>query len=177
MDFMKMLEEWRRVMARSVLVFHHVCAVMGLLLLLSVAAFPYFGDTTPDAAILTTAILTGLLCLVGSCALGGGVRYAVYGDFKLLPNLRFRDYFSGDDGEEGERKAYVAPPLPVRNQRSSDDDLVDRVGADPPRLGPVRHDIAGLVQFGLRWFGVFVTPRPDGEAPRVVVGGKVEVHQ
>ena len=58
-----------------------------------------------------------------------------------------------------------------------DDDLVDRVGADPPRLGPVRHDIAGLVQFGLRWFGVFVTPRPDGEAPRVVVGRKVEVHQ
>ena len=58
-----------------------------------------------------------------------------------------------------------------------DDDLVDRVGADPPRLGPVRHDIAGLVQFGLCRFGVGLAPRSDGDAPRVSVGGKVEVHQ
>lgn len=127
MDLIKMLEEWRRVVARSVLVFHHVCAVMGLLLLLGVAAFPYFGDTVPDAALVSTAIVTGLLCLVGSCALGGSVRYAVYGDFKLFPSLRFRDYFSGDD-DGGDGKAHVAPPLPLRKQRGSDDDLVDRVG-------------------------------------------------
>ncbi len=106
MDFMKMFEEWRRVVARSVLVFHHVCGVIGLLLLLSVSAFPYFGDTAPDATVLNAAIVTGLLCLVGLCALGGGVRYAVYGDFKLLPSLRFRDYFLGND-DGGEGKAYV----------------------------------------------------------------------
>ena len=127
MDFMKMFEEWRRVVARSVLVFHHVCGVIGLLLLLSVSAFPYFGDTAPDATVLNAAIVTGLLCLVGLCALGGGVRYAVYGDFKLLPSLRFRDYFLGND-DGGEGKAYIAPSLPLRNQRGSDDDLVDRVG-------------------------------------------------
>ena len=127
MDFLKMFEEWRRVVARSVLVSHHVCAVVGLLLLLSVTAYPYFGGTAPDAAVLTAAIVTGLLCFVGLCALGGGVRYAVYGDFKLLPSLRFREYFSGND-DGGEGKAHIAPSLPLRNQRGSDDDLLDRVG-------------------------------------------------
>lgn len=122
-----MLDEWRRVVARSVLVFHHVCALGGMLLLLSAVAFPYIGDVGPSPALLSTAVVTGLLALVGSCALGGAGRYVVYGEFKWLPSLRFRDYFSGEeDGAGG--TAYVAPSLPYRNQRGSDDDLVDRVG-------------------------------------------------
>ena len=128
MDFTKMFEDWRRVVARSVLVFHHVCAAMGLLLLLGVISVPYLGDTSASAVALAAAILTGLLGFLASSALGGGVRYAVYGDFKLLPSRSFRDYFSGDD-DGGEGTPHVAPPLPARTQRGSDDDLVDRVGA------------------------------------------------
>ncbi|MEM7078345.1 MAG: phytanoyl-CoA dioxygenase family protein [Pseudomonadota bacterium] len=126
MDFAKMLEDWRRIVARSVLVCHHVCAVVGVLLLLSITAFPYLDNAAPDAAMLSTALVTGILCLIGSCAFGGGIRYAVYGDFKLFPGRSFRAYFSGDDdGEEG--KAYIPAALPPREQRCDDDELVDRV--------------------------------------------------
>ncbi len=127
MDFMKMIEDWQRVVARSVLVFHHVCAVTGVFTLLGVTAAPYIWDPSPGGTALASAFATGLLCLLALCALGGGVRYAVYGDFKLLPTRKFRDYFSGED-DGGETTAHIAPPLPARTHRGSDDDLVDRVG-------------------------------------------------
>ena len=124
MDFTQMFEDWRRIVARSVLVFHIVCAAMGLIVLLGVISIPFMGDPSPGGAALASAAVAGLLCGLASCALGGGVRYAVYGDFRLLPSRSFRDYFSGDD--DGEEAAHVAPPLPARTQRGSDDDLVDR---------------------------------------------------
>ena len=120
-----MFEDWRRIVARSVLVFHLVCAAMGLFALLGVISMPFMGDPSPGGAALATAAVTGLICLLALCALGGGVRYAVYGDFKLLPSRSFRDYFSGDD-DGGEAAAHVSPPLPARTQRGPDDDLVDR---------------------------------------------------
>lgn len=127
MDFMKMLENWRLIMARSVFVFHIVCATSGLIIMLSVISVPYLSDQSPGSVELATAAVTGLLCLLAFFALGGGLRYAVYGDFKLLPSRSFRDYFSSDDyGDES--SAYVAPPLPERTQRGADDDLVDRSG-------------------------------------------------
>ena len=100
MDFMKMLEEWRRIVARSVLAFHVMCFVLGVVTLLAVISLPYMSDTAPDGTALASATVTGLLCLLGICALGGGLRYAVYGDFKLMPNRTFRAYFSGDDDSE-----------------------------------------------------------------------------
>ena len=127
MDFMKMIADWRRVVARSVLVFHVVCAAMGLATLLSVISVPYILEPAPSGAALATAAFTGLLCLVAFCALGGSVRYAVYGDFRLLPSRSFRAYFSGDD-DGTESSAYVPPPLPKRTQRASDDDLIDQAG-------------------------------------------------
>ena len=127
MDFMKMIADWRRVVARSVLVFHVVCAAMGLATLLSVTSVPYILEPAPSGAALATAAFTGLLCLVAFCALGGSVRYAVYGDFRLLPSRSFRAYFSGDD-DGTESSAYVPPPLPKRTQRASDDDLIDQAG-------------------------------------------------
>ena len=127
MDFMKMIADWGRVVARSVLVFHVVCAAMGLATLLSVISVPYILEPAPSGAALATAAFTGLLCLVAFCALGGSVRYAVYGDFRLLPSRSFRAYFSGDD-DGTESSAYVPPPLPKRTQRASDDDLIDQAG-------------------------------------------------
>ena len=127
MDFLKMLENWRRIMARSVFVFHIVCAVLGLVVMLSVISVPYLWDQSPGSVELITAAVTGLLCLLASFGLGGAVRYAVYGDFKLLPSRSFRDYFSSDDHGD-ESSAYIAPPLPERSQRGPDDDLVDRSG-------------------------------------------------
>lgn len=133
MDFIKMIEEWRRIVARSVLAVHVTCFVLGVVTLLGVISLPYMSDTAPDGTVLASAIVTGLLCLLGLCALGGGLRYAVYGDFKLMPNLTFRAYFSGDD--DSESTAYVAPALPERTQRARDDDLIDQAGekllADP----------------------------------------------
>ncbi len=120
-----MFEDWRRVVARSVLVFHLVCAAVGVLALLGVISTPFMGDPSPGGAALATAAVAGLLCMLGSCALGGGVRYAVYGDFRLLPSRSFRDYYAGDD-DGGEGTARVSPPLPARTQRGPDDDLVDR---------------------------------------------------
>lgn len=134
MDFMKMIEDWRRVVARSVLVFHIMCAATGLATLLGVISAPYMLEPAPSGATLATAAFTGLLCLVALCALGGSARYAVYGDFRLFPSRSFRAYFSGDD-DGTESSAYVAPPLPERTQRASDDDLIDLAGekllADP----------------------------------------------
>ena len=127
MDFMKMIADWGRVVARSVLVFHVVCAATGLATLLGVISVPYMLEPAPSGAALATAAFTGLLCLAALCALGGSVRYAVYGDFRLLPSRSFRAYFSGND-DGGEGKAHIAPSLPLRNQRGSDDDLVDRTG-------------------------------------------------
>ncbi|NNL84428.1 MAG: hypothetical protein HKP27_02190 [Myxococcales bacterium] len=125
MDFMKMLADWRRVLARSVLAFHVACAAVGLLVLLGVISIPFMTDTAPGGAALATAAFTGLLCLLASCAFGGGVRYAVYGDFRLLPSRRFRDYFSGDD-DGAESSAYVPVSLPERTQRASDDEMIDQ---------------------------------------------------
>ena len=104
MDFMKMIADWGRVVARSVLVFHVVCAATGLATLLGVISVPYMLEPAPSAAALAAAAFTGLLCLVALCALGGSVRYAVYGDFRLLPSRSFRAYFSGDD-DGGEASA------------------------------------------------------------------------
>ena len=36
MDFMKMLEDWRRILGRSVFVFHIMSVVMGVVVLVSV---------------------------------------------------------------------------------------------------------------------------------------------
>ena len=127
MDFMKMIADWGRVVARSVLVFHWICAAMGLATLLGVISVPYLSDTAPNGAALATAAVTGLLCLVAFCALGGSGRYAVYGDFRLLPSRSFRAYFSGDD-DGTESSAYVPPPLPERTQRASDDDMIEQAG-------------------------------------------------
>ena len=85
MDFLKMIADWGHVVARSVLVFHVVCAATGLATLLGVISVPYMLEPAPSGAALATAAFTGLLCLVALCALGGSVRYAVYGDFRLLP--------------------------------------------------------------------------------------------
>ena len=125
MDFMKMIADWRRIAARSVLAFHVMCFALGLVILLGVISVPYLSDTAPTAAALSGALVTGVLCLLGLCALGGGVRYAFYGDFKLLPSRSFRAYFSGDD-DGAESSAYVPPPLPERTQRASDDDQIDQ---------------------------------------------------
>ena len=59
----------------------------------------------------------------------------------------------------------------------TDDDLMNRVGADPPRCWPMWSDVTRLVQFGLSGVGVGLTPRPNIETARVIVTGKVEVHQ
>ena len=123
MDFMKMMENWRHIMARSVLAFHFLSVGMGVVLLLSVSSVPYMLESSPGSAELVSAFIGGVLCMLASCAVGGGLRYAVYGNFKLLPSRSFRRYFSG---EEGEGQAYVSPSLPARAQRGADDDLVDR---------------------------------------------------
>ena len=126
MDFMKMLEDWRRILGRSVFVFHIMSVVMGVVVLFSVMSLPYLNGGSPSDAELSYAFLGGLLCFFASCAFGGGVRYAFYGDFKLMPGRSFRHYFSGDD--EGEHSAYIAQALPPRSQRGHDDDLIDGVG-------------------------------------------------
>ena len=126
MDFMKMLEDWRRILGRSVFVFHIMRVAMGLVVLLSVMSLPYLNGSSPENAELGYAFVGGLLGFFASCAFGGGVRYAFYGDFKLMPSRSFRHYFSGDD--EREQSAYIAQALPARSQRGHDDDLIDGVG-------------------------------------------------
>ena len=86
MDFMKMIADWQRIVARSVLAFHVLCFALGLVIMLGVISVPYLSDTAPTGAALSGAVVTGILCLLGICAFGGGVRYAFYGDFKLLPS-------------------------------------------------------------------------------------------
>ena len=126
MDFMKMLENWRRILGRSVFVFHIMSVVMGVVVLVSVMSLPYLSASTPSNAELGYACVGGVFCFFASCAFGGGVRYAFYGDFKLMPGRSFRLYFSGDD--DAEHSAYIAQALPTRSQRGADDDLIERVG-------------------------------------------------
>ena len=57
-----------------------------------------------------------------------------------------------------------------------DDELVDRVGIEPPRPRPVGCDVAGGCQFLTRRRRVIGEPRPDLGATRIVDGGKEEVH-
>lgn len=146
MDFVKMISDWGRVVARSVLVFHVVCAVMGLATLLGVISVPYMLDTAPSGAALAGAAVTGLLCGLALCALGGSVRYAVYGDFKLLPSRSFRAYFPGDD-DGADASAYVPPPLPERTQRASDDDMIDQASelmlTNPGQIGDLFDRLQG----------------------------------
>ena len=120
MDLMKMLEDWRRILGRSVFVFHIMSVVMGVVVLLSVMSLPYLSGSSPSNAELGYAFLGGALCFFASCAFGGGVRYAFYEDFKLMPSRSFRHYFSGDG--EGEHSAYITQALPARSQRGHDDD-------------------------------------------------------
>ncbi len=126
MDFTKILDDWRRVLARSVFVFHIMSVVMGVVILLSVKSLPYFNDSSPSNMELGYAFLGGVLCFLASCAFGGGIRYAFYGDFMLMPSRSFRDYFSGDDQDE--QSAYIVQLLPTRSQRGADDNLIDGVG-------------------------------------------------
>ena len=126
MDFTKMLEDWRRILGRSVFVFHIMSVVMGVVVLFSVMSLPYLNGSSPSNTELGYAFVGGVLCFLASCAFGGGIRYAVYGDFMLMPSRSFRDYFSGDD--QAEQSAYIAQSLPTRSQRGADDDLIDGVG-------------------------------------------------
>ena len=50
MDFMKMIADWGRVVARSVLVFHVVCAATGLATLLGVISVPYMLEPAPSGS-------------------------------------------------------------------------------------------------------------------------------
>ena len=148
MDFMKMIADWRLVAARSVLVCHVACAATGLATMLGVIATPYMLDAAPSGAALASAAVTGLLCMLALCALGGGVRYAVYGDFKLLPGRSFRHYFPNFPEEEGtDSAAYVAPPLPPRTQRGSDDEMIDQASelllTNPGKIGDLFDQIQG----------------------------------
>ena len=148
MDFMKMIADWRLVAARSVLVCHVACAATGLATMLGVIATPYMLDTAPSGAAFASAAVTGLLCMLALCALGGGVRYAVYGDFKLLPGRSFRHYFPNFPEEEGtDSAAYVAPPLPPRTQRASDDEMIDQASelllTNPGKIGDLFDQIQG----------------------------------
>ena len=126
MDFIKMLEDWRRILGRSVFVFHIMSVVMGVVVLFSVMSLPYLNGSSPSNTELGYAFVGGVLCFLASCAFGGGIRYAFYGDFMLMPSRSFRDYFSGDDQDE--QSAYIAQSLPTRSQRGADDDLIDGVG-------------------------------------------------
>ena len=126
MDFIKMLEDWRRILGRSVFVFHIMSVVMGVVVMFSVMSLPYLNGSSPSNTELGYAFVGGVLCFLASCAFGGGIRYAFYGDFMLMPSRSFRDYFSGDDQDEP--SAYIAQSLPTRSQRGADDDLIDGVG-------------------------------------------------
>ena len=130
MDFIKMLEDWRRILGRSVFVFHIMSVVMGVVVLFSVMSLPYLNDSSPSNTELGYAFVGGVLCFLASCAFGGGIRYAFYGDFMLMPSRSFRDYFSGDDQDE--QSAYIAQALPTRSQRGADDDLIDGSMEKPP---------------------------------------------
>ena len=50
MDFMKMMENWRHIVARSVLAFHFLSVGMGVVLLLSVISVPYLLESSPSRA-------------------------------------------------------------------------------------------------------------------------------
>ncbi len=126
MDFVKMLEDWRRILGRSVFVFHIMSVFMGVVVLFSVMSLPYLNGSSPSNTELGYAFVGGVVCFLASCAFGGGIRYAFYGDFMLMPSRSFRDYFSGDDQDE--QSAYIAQSLPTRSQRGADDDLIDGVG-------------------------------------------------
>ena len=41
MDFMKMLEDWRRILGRSVFVFHIMSVVMGVVVLFSAVSYTH----------------------------------------------------------------------------------------------------------------------------------------
>ena len=126
MDFIKMLEDWRRILGRSVFVFHIMSVVMGAVVLFSVMSLPLSNGSSPSNTELGYAFVGGVLCFLASCAFGGGIRYAFYGDFMLMPSRSFRDYFSGDDQDE--QSAYIVQLLPTRSQQGADYDLIDGVG-------------------------------------------------
>ena len=58
-----------------------------------------------------------------------------------------------------------------------DEELVDRVGVEPPRPRPVRRDVAGLGELAARRRGWSASQARDREAARVVVGRQLEVHR
>ena len=60
MDFMKMLEDWRRILGRSVFVFHIMSVVMGVVVLFSVMSLPYLNGGSP-VTLSCYAFLGGLL--------------------------------------------------------------------------------------------------------------------
>ena len=126
MDFIKMLEDWRRILGRSVFVFHIMSVVMGVVILLSVTSLPYLNGGTPSNTELGYAFVGGVFCFFCILCFWRGIRYVLYGDFMLMPSRSFRDYFSGDDQDE--QSAYVVQLLPTRSQRGADDNLIDGVG-------------------------------------------------
>ena len=70
MDFIKMLEDWRRILGRSVFVFHIMSVVMGVVILLSVTSLPYLNGGTPSNTELGYAFVGGEFCFFVSCAFG-----------------------------------------------------------------------------------------------------------
>ena len=58
-----------------------------------------------------------------------------------------------------------------------DDQLLDRIGAQAPRRGPVRHDVAGLGELPSRRRRVGREPVADREPVGVIIGWQVEVHR
>ena len=64
----------------------------------------------------------------------------------------------------------------ARAQLVVDDQLVDRVGVEPPGLRPVRRDVAGLGQLAARRPRVGRQPRPHLDAAGIVLRRQLEVH-
>ena len=75
------------------------------------------------------------------------------------------------DADRVDRAAHAG-----RRQLVVDQQLVDRVGVEAPRAGPVRRDVAGLGQLPAARRRVLGEPVPDGDAARIVVGRQLEVH-
>ena len=79
----------------------------------------------------------------------------------------------GPPGADGIARAADAGP----GEFVVDDQLVDRIGVDSPRLRPVRDDISGLDQLDRGGVRVFGDPGSNLCTRRVILGRKVEVHR
>ncbi|MAI78755.1 MAG: hypothetical protein CL917_07435 [Deltaproteobacteria bacterium] len=118
MNYSEMVVRWEGILDRSVLAFHHLCFICGVLAFLWAASLPFAVSASPGLSEIVGGVLAGGVVLGLADAFGVAFRYAIFGDIKLFPSWTLTAYLP------------VSEPVDSETSIQPDEDLVQRTAGE-----------------------------------------------